>query len=281
MELIFTEKLKTHWNENKFLCVGLDPQIDKLPEVIRKNYKNKAEQIFQFNKAIIDATAEYVCAFKPNSAFYEMYGSEGFAVLQKTIAYIHENYEAMPVILDAKRGDIGNTNQGYATAAFDILNADAITLHSYLGQEAVQPFLERKDKGIILLVKTSNKGSSEFQNLIIEDNGTKMPLYQKVALNISQKWNTYGNCGVVVGATYPEELAKVRALVGDIPFLIPGIGAQGGDLQATVTAGKDSKSQGMIINAGRSILFASNDIDYAQAAKKEAQKLYQQIISYL
>ena len=281
MDEIFTDKLKAHWDRNKFLCVGLDPQIDKLPQIVRKSFTTISEQIFEFNKAIIDVTSEYVCAFKPNSSFYEMHGAEGFSVLQKTIAYIHKYYPSIPVILDAKRGDIGNSNLGYAISAFDILKADAITIHSYLGQEAVQPLLERKDKGIILLVKTSNKGSFEFQDLIIEENGIKMPLYKKIALNISEKWNSYGNCAIVVGATYPAELKAVRALVGDMPILIPGIGVQGGDLQTTVSAGKDSKNQGMIINVARSVLFASSDIDYAQAAKSEAQRLYQQIISFL
>ncbi len=281
MEQIFTEKLFKNWEKNKFLCVGLDPQVDKLPAVITSNFKSISQQIIEFNKSIIDATAEYVCAFKPNIAFYEMYGSEGFSVLQQTVAYIHEHYPLIPVILDAKRGDIGNTNNGYSIAAFEILKVDAITLHSYLGEDALRPFLERKDKGVILLVKTSNPGSAEFQDLVVEDNGMRIPLYQKVAINISQKWNRYGNCGMVVGANYPEELRKVRQIAGDMPILIPGIGAQGGDLESSVKAGKNSKNQGMIINAGRSIIFASNGIDYAQAAKSEAQRLYQQIISFL
>ncbi len=273
----FISMLEKRWQDNTSVCVGLDPVYDRLPISVRQD-ASPEDAFFAFNRAIIDATYDLVCAYKPNSAFYEALGDAGIRVLIKTVAYIQHTYPLIPVILDAKRADIGNTNLGYAEAAFETICADAITVHPYLGKEALAPFLARKDKGIIVLVKNSNPGSDEFQNLLVGDK--QEPLYQVVARNIAHSWNTYGNCAIVVGATYPSELRRVRTIVGDMPILIPGIGAQGGDIAATVAAGKDSRGWGMIINSSRNILFASPNEDFAQAARNVTQKLRTEINKY-
>lgn len=231
--MTYLTKLKNKWNKGKFVCVGLDSSDLKL------------------NKSVIDLTFDLVCAYKPNSAFYEAEGVVGLENLKKTIQYIHEKDPEMPVILDAKRADIGNTNEEYAKAVFDNLSADAITVHPYLGKEALQPFLNRAEKGTFVLVRTSNPGAGEFQDLQVDGK----PLYQVIAEHVK----TWGeNAGVVVGATYPEELKKVREIVGDMPILIPGIGAQGGDIAQSVKAGIDSNKQGIIINSSRAIIFSDN-----------------------
>ncbi len=276
-ETTFMTLLEQRWNDNTCVCVGLDPVYNRLPTIVRQDVSPE-DAFFVFNCAIIDATHDLVCAYKPNSAFYEALGDGGIQALTKTVTYIKQIYPHIPVILDAKRADIGNTNSGYIQAAFDIICADAITVHPYLGQEALAPFLVRKDKGIIVLVKTSNPGSDEFQNLLVGDK--QEPLYQVVARHIAENWNTHGNCALVVGATYPSELKQVRAIVGDMPILIPGIGAQGGDISSTVAAGKDSRGQGMIINSSRDILFASNNENFAQAAREATQNLRDRINSY-
>lgn len=267
---LFIKKLEKLWVKDKFLCVGLDSDYDKLP----KSIKGKpAERIFKFNKAIIDATADLVVAYKPNSAFYEAKGIEGLEALIKTVRYIKKNHPQIPIILDAKRADIGNTNNGYVIAAFDELGVDAITLHPYLGREAIAPFLDRADKGIIILARTSNPGAGEFQDL--KTNGE--PLYLTVAKKVAGEWNENGNCCLVVGATYPNELKLVRKAVGDIPFLIPGLGKQGGDVRSTVKAGMDSRGWGMIINSSRDILFASSGADFADRARQKTKELSDQI----
>ena len=271
----FVSMLEKRWHDNTCVCVGLDPVYDRLPAKIRQNVSPE-DAFFAFNRAIIDATYDLVCAYKPNSAFYEALADSGIRALMKTVTYIKQTYPHISVILDAKRADIGNTNHGYIQAAFDSIGADAITVHPYLGKEALAPFLTRKNKGIIVLVKTSNLGSDEFQNLLVGQES----LYQVVARHVSENWNTYGNCAIVVGATYPSELKQVRAIVGDMPILIPGIGAQGGDIAATVAAGKDSRSQGMIINSSRDILYASNDDNFAQAAREATKSLRDRINSY-
>ncbi len=276
-EPTFMTMVEQRWHENTCVCVGLDPVYDRLPAKVRQGVSPE-DAFFAFNRAIIDATHDLVCAYKPNSAFYEALGDSGIKVLIKTVKYIKQTYPYIPVILDAKRADIGNTNQGYIQAAFDTICADAITVHPYLGQEALAPFLVRKDKGIIVLVKTSNPGSDEFQNLLVGDK--QEPLYQVVACHVAENWNTYGNCALVVGATYPSELKQVRALVGDMPILIPGIGAQGGNIEATVAVGKDSRGQGMIINSSRDVLFASNNDNFAQAAREATKSLRDRINSY-
>lgn len=249
----FLDKIIVKWNEGKFVCIGLDSDYSKIPSSFKKN-RSTEETIFKFNKTIIDATADLVCAYKPQSAFYEAFGDEGWRALKKTVHYIKENFPDIPVILDAKRGDIGSTNEAYAKAIFDDLGADALTVHPYLGKEALESFLKRADKTIFVLIRTSNPGAGEFQDLIVKG---KL-LYQLVAEHVAQDWNKNGNCAVVVGATYPEELKKVREIVGDMPILVPGIGAQGGDLENTIKNGLNSKKQGLIISSSRGIIFASD-----------------------
>ncbi|HZU01189.1 MAG TPA: orotidine-5'-phosphate decarboxylase [Ktedonobacteraceae bacterium] len=273
----FVALLEQHWQRDNFVCVGLDSDYNSLPAAVKAE-DSIEEAVFVFNREIIDATHDLVCAYKPNSAFYEAQGDEGLRALTKTVRYIKETYPSIPVILDAKRADIGSTNLGYVTAAFDRIGVDAITIHPYLGKEALAPFLARKEKGIIILAKTSNPGAGEFQDLPVGE--AQEPLYLVVARQVATSWNTNGNCALVVGATYPAELQRVRAVVGDMPILIPGIGAQGGEVAATVTAGKDSRGWGMIINAARSIIFASKGNDFAQAARRAAEQLREEINTY-
>lgn len=259
----FWDKLNVKWNQGKFVCVGLDPHYSKLPQ---------GKTIFDFNKWIIDQTADLVCVYKPNSAFYEAEGVMGRRALEKTVKYLKERYPDIPTILDAKRADIGTTNIGYVKDIFDNLGFDAVTVHPYLGKEAVQPFLERQDRGIFVLVKTSNPGASEFQNLKIAP--LKKPLYKIVAERVANDWNKYKNVGVVVGATYPDELKEVRRIVGDMPILIPGVGAQGGDVKMTVEAGKNRQKTGIIISSSRGIIFAKDP-------RKATLKLHEEIVSSL
>ena len=213
----FMEMLKAKWDERKFVCVGLDSEFGKIPESARRSGSecdvSVANTVVAFNRAIVKATKDLVCAYKPNAAFYEAHGGEGIGALQRTIADIHVIAPDVPVILDAKRADIGNTNAGYVDAAFGFLGADAITVHPYLGAEALQPFLARAEKGVIVLCRTSNPGAGEFQDLSV--NGE--PLYRFVARRVASEWNKNGNCSLVVGATYPDELREVRGLVGDMP----------------------------------------------------------------
>ena len=280
----FMQMLRAKWAEGKFVCVGLDTDFNKIPQCVKdKNYPVSGT-IIEFNKTIIDATSDYACAYKPNSAFYEQYGAEGINALRRTIDHVHETAPNMPVILDYKRGDIGNTNEGYVKFAFNYLEADAVTVHPYLGSEAMKPFLDCKDKGIIVLCRTSNKGAGEFQdkkNLLQREFYTdSVELYKIVARNITKTWNYNNNCLLVVGATYPGELKQVRKIVGDMPILIPGIGAQGGDLQATLEAGLDSKGEGVIINSSRGIIYASSGEDFAEAARRETLKLHTAIADF-
>lgn len=272
----FEEKLlKIQKRNNSLVSVGLDSNFKKIPKFIKKG-KSKADAIFEFNKSIINATYDLVCAYKPNIAFYEAEGLKGLKSLKKTVDYICKNYPQIPVILDAKRADIGSTNEGYVKAIFDYFGFDAVTVHPYLGQEALEPFLKRKDKGIIVLCRTSNPGAGEFQDLSIrlETDPSKGPfLYQYVAKKVAKDWNKNNNCGLVVGATYPKELNEIRQIVGDMILLIPGIGKQGGVVEKTVRAGKNSKGGGMIINSSRSIVFASAGKDFAQVARKKTEEL--------
>jgi orotidine-5'-phosphate decarboxylase len=254
-KLPFKDLLKQKWNEGKFVCVGLDPDFEKLPQSVKES-SSKEDAIFNFNKAIIDSTHKLVCAYKPNTAFYEAEGVEGWKALDKTCKYINDTYPDIPIILDAKRADIGNTNALYAKALFDNLGADAITVNPYPGKEAMQPFLDYKDKGIIIWLGASSPGRDKLQNLKITD--TNKPLYQYIARQIAESWNTNGNCLVVVGATYPDQLKEVREIIGDMPILLPGVGAQGGDLKASLENGLDSNKQGLIISSSRGIIFSDN-----------------------
>src|SRR3989344_3055323 len=250
---------------NSLLCVGLDTDFSKIP----KRFLRKKFPQFEFNKWIIEETHEFVVAYKPNSAFYEARGDKGMKELKMTMDYLIKNYPDVFTILDAKRADIGNTNNGYVTAIFDWLHFDAVTIHPYLGQEAVQPFLDRKDKGSIILCRTSNPGAGEFQDLKIEGK----PLWQIVAQRVNKNWNKNKNCMLVVGATYPEEMKKIRSIAPDMTFLVPGIGAQGGDLKKVLKAGLNRKGLGLIINSSRGIIFSKNP-------QQEAQKLRDRIRKY-
>lgn len=253
----FVSRLLDACRRNRsLLCVGLDPDPAKLP----------VKDVFEFNKAIIDATSDLVCAYKPNLAFYEALGIRGLQALKKTVAYIPDN---IPVIGDAKRGDIGNTAIAYARALFGYYKFDAVTLNPYLGYDSVEPFLDYKDKGIFVLCRTSNSSASDFQDLV--DN-FGMKFYQSVALRAGD-WNTAGNVGLVVGATYPEELREIRKLCPEMPLLIPGIGAQGGDLEQSVRYGVDANKEKAVIVAARQVLYASPASDYARAARQAAREL--------
>lgn len=259
----FLAKLDKAVDKNgSLLSVGLDPNMDMLPSRSR----GEAQPFFTFGKAIVDATADSVCAYKLNSAFYEARGAEGIEELKQTCDYIRDTYPEIPIILDFKRGDIGNTNNHYVAFAFDYLGVDAVTVQPWQGRDAVNPFLDCKDKGIIVLCRTSNKGSEEFQDLVAD--GKK--LYLHVARNVKENWNANGNCLLVVGATFPEELAEVRQLVGqEMVFLVPGFGAQGGELEATVKGGINSNGKGLIINSSRAIIYADNTEKFADVAREK------------
>jgi orotidine-5'-phosphate decarboxylase len=312
----FMQLLKAKWDEHKFVCIGLDSDAGKLPilhlglrrasaddlldaqEAYREAQKTGqllmpwhidllADAMMTFNEKIINATKDIACAYKPNSAFYEPLGKAGIAVLHSTFAYLGNSAADVSRILDYKRGDIGNTNVGYVHAAALV---DAVTVHPYLGYEAMKPFMDQKNKGVIVLCKTSNPGAGEFQDLEVvlghySDSGEPYmgPLYQLVAAHVANPnlWNYNGNCAVVAGATYPSELAEIRKIVGDMPILIPGIGSQGGDLAETVRCGRNSKGQGMIINNSRGIIFASSEADFAEVARQRAQQMHDDINAVL
>jgi orotidine-5'-phosphate decarboxylase len=232
--------------------------------------------VFEFNKAIIDATADLVCAYKPQFAFYEALGEEGMNALRRTIKYIPRDILS---IADAKRGDIGNTSRAYAQAIFSDLNCDAATINPYLGFDSIEPFIQYRDKGVFILCRTSNPGAKDFQSLLCQiDDGTR-PLFEIVAIK-AREWNTYGNIGLVMGATYPEELKHIRQSNPEMPLLIPGIGAQGGDIALTVRYGVDAKGERAIINSSRQILYASRNKDFAIAARRAAMALRDQMNQY-
>ena len=265
----FIEKLITASRKNKsLLCVGLDPDPKLMPDKVG---------IFEFNRAIIDATSDLICAYKPNLAFYEALGDEGLDALKRTVDYIPQD---IPVIGDAKRGDIGNTAKAYAKAIFDNLNFDAATVNPYLGFDSVEPFIQYRDRGIFILCRTSNAGAVDFQSLRCEVESGHQPLFEIVALKARQ-WNIHGNIGLVVGATYPEELRLIRQSHPDMPLLIPGIGTQGGDLASTVRYGVDAQGEKAIINSSRQIIYASRGKDFAEAAQCVASELREQINYYL
>lgn len=259
---------------NSLLSIGLDPELEKIPAHLKK-YK---DPIFSFNKQIIDATHDLVCAYKPQIAHYAARGVKGIGSLLKTINYLQHAYPKIPIILDAKRADIGSTSNQYVKEAFDVFNADAVTVNPYFGLDSLKPFLERKDKGIIILCKTSNKSSGDFQDIKVSS--YKIPLYLYVAKKVAQ-WNKkYGNCMLVVGATWPEELRKIREIAPNMFFLVPGIGTQGGDLKNTLKNGLRKDKSGLIIHSGRSIIYASSKPNFANAARKEALKLKENINKY-
>jgi orotidine-5'-phosphate decarboxylase len=273
----FMYALRSAWQRNgSLLCVGLDPEPARFPAELR----DSPDAIFMFCRAIVDATADLVCCFKPQIAHFAAYGAED--ALTRLIAHIHEHHAGMPVILDAKRGDIGSTAQNYAIEAFDRYGADAVTVNPYLGRDAVLPFLERADKGVIILCRTSNPGAQDLQDLMVssERGGGGRKLYQHVARTVAGEWNANGNCALVVGATYPEELADVRRRVGDMPLLVPGIGAQGGDVEAVVRNGRSENGSGLMISSSRAILYAGDGGDYADAARAAAMAQRDEINRY-
>lgn len=269
--LTFNEKINAASKRNQsLLCVGLDPDLDKFPDsVLREPYP-----IFSFNRAIIEETHDLVCAYKPQIAFYAAERAED--QLEMTIAFIKEHYPHIPIILDAKRGDVGSTAKQYALEAFDRYQADAVTVNPYLGFDSLQPFLEYKNKGVIILCHTSNKGAKDIQELHVNDHF----LYEKIATLAATHWNIHQNISLVIGGTYPEALSKIRALIGDMLILVPGIGAQGASIQDVVTHGKTAEGGGLMISASRSILYASHHDDFAKDSRKAALKLREEINQY-
>ena len=264
MNMDFMSALRAAWRErDSLLCVGLDPDPARLPPSLA----GKPRAIFEFCRSIVDATADLVCAFKPQIAYFAACRAED--QLEALIEHIHARHPGIPVILDAKRGDIGSTANRYAEEAFARYRADAVTVNPYMGWDSVEPYLAWEGKGVILLCRTSNPGGSDLQNLDLGD-GEK--LYERVARLASGPWNVSGNCALVVGATFPDELARVRALAGDVPLLVPGIGAQGGDIAATVSAGQTDDGFGLMLNSSRAILYAgeSGGGDFAAAARQAA-----------
>jgi orotidine-5'-phosphate decarboxylase len=265
----FINKLAKAAQKNRsLLCIGLDPDPAMMPEGIT---------VFEFNKAIIDATADLVCAYKPNIAFYEAMGNEGLEALKKTRDCVPEH---IPVIIDAKRGDIGSTAKAYAQSIFGHFNADAITVNPYLGYDALEPFIEYGDRGVFILCRTSNKGAADFQSLTVEQGGGHKMLFEVVAEKVNE-WNKHGNLGLVMGATYPQELKLIRERYPKMLLLIPGVGAQGGDLGPVVKYGADRGRSRTIINSSRQIIYASRGKDFAAAAAKAARGLRDRINKYL
>lgn len=249
--------------------VGLDTDPRRIPESVAPGAA-AADRVIEFNRRIVERTADLACAYKPNAAFYEALGTDGFRALSETVEAIRSSAPGAATILDAKRADIGSTNAGYVTAIFDQLEVDAVTVHPYLGGEALEPFLARREKLILVLARTSNPGAGEFQDLLSGD----LPLYRQVARAVAGGWNAAGNCGLVVGATYPDEMRQIREDVPpSMPILIPGAGAQGGDVTAAVAANREAGSDAFLIAASRSIIYASPGEDFADAARTAAQAL--------
>jgi orotidine-5'-phosphate decarboxylase len=259
----FIQSLTAAWARTQsLLCVGLDPEPSKFPGAL----KNRPDAIFDFCRTIVDATAPYASSFKPQIAYFAAHRAED--QLEQLIAHIHAKHPGLPVILDAKRGDIGSTAEQYAREAFERYDADAVTVNPYMGFDSIEPYLAHEGRGVIVLCRTSNPGGSDLQ--FLETQGR--PLYQVVAQLAAEKWNAKGQLALVVGATFPKEIEVVRGIVGEMPLLIPGIGAQGGDVEATVRAGRTQNGTGMLINSSRAIIYAGKDDDFASAAAEAAKK---------
>jgi orotidine-5'-phosphate decarboxylase len=264
----FLTSLRARWRTaDSLLCVGLDPDPGRFPASIR----NERDAVFTFCRAIIDATADLACAFKPQIAYFAAARAED--ALERLIAHIHDTHPGVPVILDAKRGDMGATSEQYAREVFERYRADAVTLQPYQGIDAIEPYLRYPGRGAFVLCRTSNPGGDALQMLDV--GGRK--LYERVAELVARDWNRTGQLGLVVGATYPAELGRVRQLVGDMPLLVPGIGAQGGDIEASVGAGQTGDGTGMIINSSRAILYAGSGADFAAAARAAAEQTRREI----
>lgn len=288
----FHEKLDTIITKNNSLvCAGLDSDIDRLPDGIRHH----KDPQFTFNKAIIDATHDLVCCYKPNPAFYEARGDSGIKELKMTCDYIRGIYPEIPIIIDAKRGDIGDTNAGYAKYVFDYLNADAITVMPYMGIESLSCFFKREGKGIIVGCHSSNPGAKEFQEKLVIPNSFRdlsnqmlkqvqhdkpKPLYELVAEELVKQYGDNPNTMMFMGATFPKQLTDIRKIVGDMTFLVPGVGTQGGDVESFVKVGLNSQNAGLIINGSRAIIFASSQNDFAERAREETKKLRDEINKY-
>lgn len=269
--MTFIEKLSAAWQtQNSLLCVGLDPDPAKFPA----HLKGRDDAIFEFCKTIVDTTADLVCSFKPQIAYFAAHRAE--EQLEALITHIHTKHPKIPVILDAKRGDIGSTAEQYALEAFERFKADAVTVSPYMGRDSVTPYLAYPEKGVILLCRTSNPGGSDLQFLDV--GGEK--LFERIARLVATEWDTTGQCALVIGATFPAEIARVRSLVGDMPLLVPGIGAQGGDIESTVKAGKTATGTGLMISSSRAILYAGKDEHYGEAARKVAQETRDAINRY-
>lgn len=267
----FGLKINDSWKKrNSLVCVGLDPDLKKIPKIIRDH----KDPIFEFNKAIIDKTADLVCAYKPQIAYYSSQKAE--VELEKTVKYVQENYSDIPVILDAKRNDIGSTAEQYAREVFERYEVDAVTVNPYMGTDSIEPFTSYKEKGVIILCKTSNPGGSDLQNL----NCGGKPLYLHVVEKAMTDWNTNDNIAFVVGATYPDELQNIRGAVGDTPLLIPGVGAQGGDIESTIAYGCDSVGAGLIISSSRAVNYASAGEDFAEEARRVVLSMSEEINRY-
>jgi orotidine-5'-phosphate decarboxylase len=259
----YGESLRERWDAGCYICVGLDSTITGVPQVL--SYAAPAQRQLLFNKAIIDATFDEACAYKLNLGFYIEH-EEGILALVETVKAIHHRAPGMLVILDGKFGDIGNTSASYARFAFDVVDADAVTVSPYVGYDGIAPFIERSDRGVFVLSRTSNPGAKEFQALETGSEG-KVPLYSAVASAVANSWNSHGNCGLVVGATAIAELRAVRDVAPDLPILVPGVGAQGGDLVSSVQVGRDAHG-GVIVNVSRAIIFASDGPDFDMAARQ-------------
>jgi orotidine-5'-phosphate decarboxylase len=269
----FLEKLLAAERSNQsLLCVGLDPEPERLPTTLRNLPVEQA--VIHFCRAIIEATAPYASAYKPNLAFFEVLGPAGLVAFQEVVRAIPAH---IPVLADAKRGDIGNTARNYAAAIFETYACDAVTVNPYLGYDAVEPFLAYHDKGVLLLCRTSNPGARDFQDLRVQEaDGSTSPLYEVVAKRV-QSWNGTGNCGLVVGATYPQELQSIRALCPTLPILVPGVGVQGGSVEAIVPVAVDAHGERAMISVSRAILYADAGPHYAEAAANAARTFRDQI----
>jgi orotidine-5'-phosphate decarboxylase len=260
----FYNKISNSWQQsNSLLCVGLDPDVGKLPPSIAAG----REPLFEFNREIIRATGPLCCAFKPQVAYYAAVGAE--SQLEKTIEFIKLEFPEIPVILDAKRGDIGSTAQMYAKEAFERYQVDAVTVNPYMGGDTIIPFTSYHDRGVVILCRTSNPGSGDFQEL----KSGNAEIFKHVAQRAANEWNENNNVALVVGATFPGVISEIRDIVGDMPLLIPGVGAQGGDLDAVLENGLDSQNRGLLINMSRSIIYAGSGNNFADAAANEAERV--------
>ncbi|HNC65688.1 MAG TPA: orotidine-5'-phosphate decarboxylase [Thauera aminoaromatica] len=271
----FMTALRAAWQQrDSLLCVGLDPDPARFPA----HLQGRSDAILRFCTQIVDATADLVCCFKPQIAYFAAHRAED--QLEALVEHIHARHPGTPVVLDAKRGDIGSTAEQYAIEAFERFKADAITVNPYMGRDSVDPYLAYPDKGVILLCRTSNPGGSDLQFLEVDTSKGRMKLYEHVARTVAEDWNASGNCALVVGATFPAEIARVRALVGELPLLVPGIGAQGGDIAATLAAGLTENGTGLMINSSRAVLYAGKGEDFAEAARRVAEETRDAINAY-